>query len=141
MQQRRLERLSSAVLHDVQAASGGSEPGAIFPVYIDWPVFFGGRASSGQCVGDKYAVSDALQAACTSGPEIPLAILKQRVDTPASKVGLIGEQNAKGVDAKKTSRCSGPYVAIVVSQKGEHLDGSQSWWQVNPAEQSAIPSI
>src|SRR5438128_3823880 len=141
MKQRRLERLSSTVLQNVQATSGGSEPGAILPVDIDWPVLSGGRASSGHRVGDKYAVSDALQAACTSGPEIPLAILKQCVDTPASKVGLIGERNAKGVDPKKTCRCSGPYVAIVVSQKSEHLDASQSWWRVNPAEQRAIPSI
>src|SRR6267378_4133299 len=141
MKQRRLERLSPAVLHHVQATSGGREPGAILTVYIDWPTVLRARAPSGQSVGHKYAVPDALQAACTSGPEIPLAILKQRADTPASKVGLIGERNAKGVDAKKTSRCSGPYVAIVVSQKSEHLDGSQSWCRVNPAEQSAIPSI
>src|SRR6267378_5995949 len=146
MKQRRLERLSPAVLHDVQATSGGSEPCAILTVYIDWPsvdwpTVLRVRARSGQSVGHKYAVPDALQAPSTSSPEIPLAILKQRVDAPASKVGLIGERNAKGVDAKKTSRCSGPHVAIVVSQKSEHLDGSQSWWQVNPAELSAIPSI
>jgi hypothetical protein len=82
------------------------------------------RAPSVRSVGHKYAVPDALQAASTSDPEIPFAILKQRVDTPASKVGLTGERNTKGVDAKKTSRCSDPYVAIVVSQQSEHLDGS-----------------
>src|SRR5258708_3127400 len=134
MKHRRLGRLSSTVLHDVQATSGGSEPGAILPVYIDWPVLFGGRASSSQRVGDKYAVSEALQAACTPGPEIPLAFPNQHVDTPASQAGLTGEPNAKGVVATKVCRWCGPYVAIVVLQKSEHLDGSQSWWQVNPAE-------
>src|SRR6266478_1555346 len=79
MKQRRLERLSSAVLHDVQATSGGSEPGAILTIYIDWPTVLRVRAPSGQTVGHKYAVPDSLQAAFTSGPEIPLAILKQRV--------------------------------------------------------------
>src|SRR6266404_2452289 len=141
MNQRRLERLSSAVLHDVQATSGGSEPGAIPTVYIDRPVLFGGRASSAQRVGHKCAVSDALQAASTSSPEIPFAILKESVDTSASEIALIGERNARGVDAQKTSRCPGPDVAIVVPQESEDLDACQGRRQVNSGESNAIPSI
>src|SRR5258707_4317921 len=113
MKQRRLERLGSAVLHDVQATSGGSEPGAILTVYIDRPVLFGGRASSGQRIGHKCAVSDALQAASTSSPEIPFAILKESVDTSASAIALIGERNARWADAPKTSPCPGPADVIV----------------------------
>src|SRR5260370_34883231 len=98
MKQRRLESLSSAVLDGVQATSCGSEPGAIRTVYIDWssvdwPTVLRVRAPRGQRVGHKYAVPDAPQAPSTSGPEIPLALLQQRADPPAAKLGLLGGRN------------------------------------------------
>src|ERR1700756_1805881 len=99
MKKRRLERLRLAALHDVQTTSGRSEPRAILAVDIHWPALPGGRASSGQRVGHKCAVSNALQAAPPSSPEIPFAILKERVDTSAFEAALIGDRNAGGVDA------------------------------------------
>jgi hypothetical protein len=95
---------------------------------------FGVPGSSGHRVGHKCAVSDALQAASTSGPEIPFAILKESVDASASEVAFIGERNASGVDSQKTSRCPGPDVAIMVPQKSENLDAGQGWRQRNSAE-------